>query len=93
MRRYFKASPHVYEAVRSQLDTLWGHPDGVTETAFQPVTLAPKDADGKALLAVWASFCEMADVAAILPQLIASGAVTEVTEEEFNACLQPSQFP
>lgn len=93
MRRYFKATPQVYEAVRAQLDSLWGHPDGVTETAFQPVAMSPKDANGNALLAVWASFCDMADVALILPQLLASGAVEEIAEAEFNACLPQSQFP
>lgn len=92
-RRYFAASPQVYEAVRAQLDALWGHPDGVTDTAFQPVALAPQDANGRALLAVWSSFCEMQDVAAMLPGLLASGSVSEITEQEFNACLPVSSFP
>lgn len=92
-RRYFAASPAVYESVRSQLDAAWGHPDGVTETAFQPVGLAPRDATGLALLAVWSSFCEMADVAAVLPGLLESGAVEEITAAEFDACQPPSRFP
>lgn len=92
-RRYFAASPAVYESVRSQLDATWGHPDGVTETAFQPVAMAPKDSNGRALLAVWSSFCEMADVAAVLPALLGSGAVAEITAAEFDACQPPSRFP
>jgi len=92
-RRYFAASPQVYEAVRAQLDALWGHPDGVTETAFNPVTLAPRDNDGRALLAVWSSFCEMPDVAEMLPGLLASGAVAEITQQEFDAWLPVPSFP
>lgn len=90
-QRYFRADPAVYEAVRVQLDALFGYPDGKTETVWVQVAHAPKDASGRCLLAVRAESCNRPHVAALLPQLLESKAVTEITESEYMAALpQPT---
>jgi hypothetical protein len=88
--RYFRISPDAaYEAVRLQLDAAWGHPtpDGSTVTCVDPAAVAPHDAQGRVLLAVLPEFCEYEAVAAMLPQLFASGVVEEITEAAYQAVL------
>ena len=79
--RYFRtADVALYESIRLQLDAAWGHPtpDGKTLTCFDPVAVAPRDSSGRVLLAVNDEFCTYDAVAAVLPGLIASGAVEEI---------------
>ena len=88
--RYFRtADAAMYESIRLQLDAAWGHPtpDGKTQTCFDPVAVAPKDVSGRVLLAVKNEFCSYEAVAAVLPQLLASGAVEEISEAEYRAAL------
>lgn len=80
-QRYFRtADADLYESIRLQLDASWGHPtpDGRTLTCFDPVAVAPRDAAGRVLLAVNDEFCDYPAVAAVLPGLLASGAVEEI---------------
>jgi len=80
--RYFRTPDAVlYEAIRLQLDAAWGHPtpDGQTVTCFDPVDIAPRDADGNILLAVSPEFVEYEPAATLLPQLLLSGGVEEIT--------------
>jgi hypothetical protein len=91
--RYFRvADDSLYESLRLQLDAIWGHPtaDGLTLTCVTPAAVAPRDSQGRILLAVRQEFCEFAAVAEILPQLLASGAVEEVADTEYCAALPPS---
>lgn len=88
--RYFRTSDAaLYESIRLQLDAAWGHPtpDGKTLTCIDPVAVAPRDGQGRVLLAVNDEFCEYEAVAAVLPGLLASGAVAEITEAQYYAAL------
>ena len=80
MRFFRTADAALYESIRLQLDAAWGHPttDGRTVTCFDPVAVAPRDSSGRVLLAVNDEFCTYDAVAAVLPGLIASGAVEEI---------------
>ena len=89
MRFFRTPDASIYESIRQQLDAAWGHPtpDGKTATCFDPVAVAPKDVSGRVLLAVKNEFCSYEAVAAVLPQLLASGAVEEISEAEYRAAL------
>lgn len=83
--RYFRtADANLYESIRLQLDAAWGHPNGQTVTCFDPVETAPRDAAGRVLLAVNDEFCEYDAVAAVLPGLLASGAVQEIASADYT---------
>ena len=89
--RYFRtASPDLYESIRLQLDASWGHPtpDGKTITCIDPVAIAPRDQGGRILLAVREEFLAYEPAASILPQLLNSGAVEEISETAFAAGVQ-----
>ena len=83
------ADDATYEAVRLQLDAAFGHPNPVTktQTCIDPAALAPRDRNGRVILATDDEFCAYEAVAAVLPQLLASGAVEEITEAEYRAAL------
>lgn len=90
--RYFRtADADLYESIRLQLDTAWGHPtpDGQTITCFDPAAVAPRDAAGRLLLAVHDEFCQYDAVAAVLPGLLESGAVAEITAAEYKPAVPP----
>lgn len=94
--RYFRAEEAIYEQVRATLDSAWGHPtqDGLTQTCIAPAAIAPRgNADGLVYLAVYDSFCDYAEVASMLPELLASGAVEELTAAEYAAVFPPPTMP
>ena len=79
--RYFRtASDEVYEQARLTLDAAWGHPNPVTKTVtcIQPASVAPRDPQGRIVLAVDDEFCEYSVAVDLLPQLLASGVVEEI---------------
>lgn len=78
MRFFRAASDATYEGVRLSLDAAWGHPKPGAVTCFDPAAVAPRDSRGRLVLAVSDAFCEMDHAAAVLPDLISSGAVTEI---------------
>jgi hypothetical protein len=86
MRFFRTADQALYESIRLQLDAAWGHPtpDGRTITCFDPAAVAPRDAAGRLILAVDDAFCEYSVVVDLLPQLLASGAVDEITAAEYQ---------
>lgn len=89
--RYFRtADAGLYEAIRLQLDAAWGHPtpDGSTITCIDPVAVAPRDKDGRVLLAVREEFLAYEPAASILPQLLASGIVEQITEAAYESAVQ-----
>lgn len=89
-QRYFRSEASTYEAIRLGLDAQWGHgPDTGTVTCFEPALTAPRDSEGRLLLAVRSEFCEYEAVKEVLPGLLASGAVEELTESEYWASLPP----
>lgn len=83
-QRYFRASESVYEQVRATLDAAWGHPGPVAVTCIEPAATAPRDAEWRVLLAVNAEFCEYTTASELLPVLLASGAVEEITEHDYQ---------
>lgn len=84
-QRFFRSDEATYEAVRLQLDAIWGHGPGTgTLTCYEPAATAPRDTDGRLLLAVDDTFCAYEAVAAVLPSLLASGAVQEISEDEYR---------
>lgn len=90
--RYFRASEEVYEQARLTLDQAWGLPDGTgTQTCYTPAANAPRDAQDNLVLAVSDAFCEYTVAKDMLPQLLASGAVQEITESDYWAAVQPQE--
>lgn len=87
--RYFRATPSVYEGVRSLLDAAWGYPtpDGKTLTAISPAGELPADEEGRVYLVVDADYCDYVLPAQMLPQLLASGAVEEIDAAAYAAVL------
>lgn len=88
--RYFRTSSDaVYEQTRLALDEAWGHPtpDGGTVTCIEPAVTAPRDQQGRIVLAVNDEFCEYPVAVDLLPQLLASGAVEEIDEAIYRASL------
>jgi hypothetical protein len=87
MKRYFRtADEALYETIRLQLDAAWGHPtaDGKTITCIDPASVAPRDSQGRILLALRPQFISYEPAASMLPQLLTSGAVEEITADEYQ---------
>jgi hypothetical protein len=95
MRFFRTADLSLYETIRLQLDAAWGHPsaDGRTLTCFDPVAVSPRDGSGRVVLAVHDEFATWEPAATILPQLLASGAVEEISRADYMGGLQPPPFP
>lgn len=92
--RYFRASVETYEAIRAQLDAAWGYPTPAgTQTCYPPASEAAKDSQGRAYLGVLSEWCDYEAVAAVLPSLIAAGAVEEISESEYLAVAAPPSEP
>ena len=86
-QRFFRtADAALYEMVRLQLDAAWGHVAPVT--CISPAAEAPHDSVGRLVLAVNAEFCQYEAVAAVLPDLLAIGAVEEIDEATYQAAVQ-----
>jgi len=92
--RYFRtASDEIYEQARLTLDAAWGHPNAATKTVtcIDPAAVAPRDSQGRVVLAVPESFCEFTVAVNLLPQLLASGAVEEIDAATYQAAVQPQE--
>ena len=84
-QRFFRtADAALYESIRQQLDAAWGHPRPRTVTCIDPAAVAPRDDQGRILLAVHPSFAEYEPAATLLPQLLAGGEVEEISEAEYQ---------
>ena len=95
--KYFRclAGDEAYEQVRLALDAAWGHPNAETKTVtcFDPATVAPRDSQGRIVLAVSDEFVAYPAAAEMLPQLLASGAVEEITEQAYRSALPEAPSP
>lgn len=90
-QRYFRTdSSEAYEHARLSLDAAWGFPNALTQTCFEPAVTAPRDAQGRLLLAVDDAFCQYPAAADMLPALLGSGAVEEITEDEYRQIEVPT---
>lgn len=87
--RFFRAVDEVYEQARLTLDAAWGHPtaDGRTTTCIQPAATAPRDSEGRIVLAVDDEFIGYTVAVDLLPQLLASGAVEEIDAATYRAAV------
>jgi hypothetical protein len=84
--RYFSGSEPVYEQVRMGLNAAWGLPnDKGTETCFLPAADCWRDRQGNCLLCVLAEWCDYPEVQALLPDMLANGAVVEITAFDYWA--------
>ena len=86
MRFFRTADDALYESVRVGLDAAWGHPsnDGRTITCIDPAAVAPRDPQGRIVLAVNDEFCDYSVAVDLLPQLLAGGAVQEIDEATYR---------
>jgi hypothetical protein len=84
--RFFRSTAAVYEQARATLDMAWGLPNGQgTATCIEPAATAPRDAQGRVVLAVSDEFCGYSVAVDLLPQLLASGAVEEIDRDAYLA--------
>ncbi len=82
MMRFFRTEQSgLYDNIRLQLDAAWGHVAPVT--CITPADSAPRDTAGRIVLAVNDAFCNYPEVTAILPGLLASGAVEEIAQATY----------
>lgn len=90
--RYFRceAGDDVYEQARLALDAAWGHPntETKTQTCIDQAAVAPRDAQGRIVLAVNETFCAYPAADEMLGYMIGSGAAAEITETEYAAAVQ-----
>jgi hypothetical protein len=85
-QRFFRtADDAVYEQARLGLDAAWDHQPPTT--CIDPAIVAPRDADGRIVLAANTEFTEFPAAAAILPDLLASGAVDEIDRDTYMAAV------
>ena len=87
--RYFRSTPSVYASICSQLDHAYGYPSAETKT-LRTLPLAselPSDDAGRVYLAISSEYCDYVLPSQLLPQLLASGAVEEISEAEYLAVL------
>lgn len=90
--RYFRTpSDAVYEQARAALDAAWGHVPPTT--CIEPAATAPRDGSGRIVLAVNDEFCAYPVAAEMLPQLLASGVVTEIDEAAYRTALSQETPP
>jgi hypothetical protein len=92
--RYFRtSSADLYESVRLQLDAAWGHPNAATGTVtcIAPAAMAPRDREGRIVLAVRDEFATWEPASTVLPQLLAGGLVDEITAAQYAAGTYPEQ--
>ncbi|NBW14453.1 MAG: hypothetical protein EBR82_41285 [Caulobacteraceae bacterium] len=89
MIRYFRSAVAVYQGVCDALDAAYGYPrpETLTDRTLPLVGSLPTDETGRVYLAVSAEYCEFNLPSELLPQLLASGQVEEITAEEYGAVL------
>lgn len=84
--RFFVAAPIVFESVRQMADQAWGLPRNGQRTAIAPIEFCPV-VDSMVYLCVRADHCEYPPFDVALPEMLAAGAVQEITEEQYwDAC-------
>ena len=92
--RYFRAQPSVYATICSQLDAAYGYPNAATKTE-RTLPLAadlPSDKQGRVYLAISSEYCDFILPGQMLPDLLASGAVEEITASQYAAVI-PQPMP
>lgn len=92
--RYFRSTVEIYATICAQLDAAYGYPNESTKTdrTLPLASALPTDSSGMVYLAVQQWFCEYILPSEMLPQLLAVGAVSEITAEEYSK-VAASQSP
>ena len=87
--RYFRSTPAVYADICAQLDAAYGYPNTETKTerTLPLAAYLPADSRGRVYLAVDAAYCDYILPGQMLPDLLASGAVEELTESQYVAAV------
>ena len=87
--RYFRSTPAIYTSICQQLDAAYGYPNAETKTqrTLPLVGELPSDSAGLVYLAISSEYCDYILPSQMLPQLMASGAVDEITAAEYQAAL------
>ena len=87
--RYFRSAPEVYGSICQQLDAAYGYPNVATKTlrTLPQVAELPTDGPGRVYLAISAEYCDYILPSEMLPGLLASGAVEEVSAATYAAVL------
>jgi hypothetical protein len=84
--RIFRTYPQAYEAIRAQIDAVFGYPYfsdpenptvATTETCMPPVESAITDADGNCYIALADEHSTLPQIAPALAALLADGTLTE----------------
>lgn len=85
--RYFRSTPAVYASICAQLDAAYGYPNAETKTerTLPLVEELPADNQGRVYLCVDAAYCDFILPGQMLPELLASGAVEEITAAQYAA--------
>lgn len=84
--RYFRAPLAVYADICAQLDAAYGYPNEATKTLRTlPLPMQETtDAQGRVYLAISSDYCDYDLPSELLPGLIASGAVQEITVAQYR---------
>jgi hypothetical protein len=89
--RHFRcdAGDAAYEQARLALDAAWGHPNPATKTTtcIDPAAVAPRDAEGRIVLAVNDEFVEYPAASQMLGYMLGVGAAVEITAAEYAAAV------
>lgn len=84
--RFFRTdNDELYEQIRLGLDATWNHIPPTT--CIEPAETAPRDKNNNIILAVKQEFTEFEAVQQILPDLLNSGSIIEITEEEYMSSI------
>jgi hypothetical protein len=85
MRYFCTDSDQAYEQARLALDQAWGHAEPVT--CIDPAAVAPRDAEGRIVLAVNHEYVEFPAAAQMLEYMISIGAAVEIAAAEYAAAV------
>jgi hypothetical protein len=85
--RYFVAQDDIaYDTIRTALDAAWVLPNQFgTETCLPPPVVAPRNASGLITLALRDEFCEWPPALLMVPQLLSSFVIEEITADQYWA--------
>lgn len=86
--RYFAADESTYESVRTALNVAWGLPNNLgTVTCIHPAAFSPRLQDGRVVVAILPEWCEWEPAATMLPQLLTTSAVEEISREQYMTAM------
>ena len=92
--RYFRclAGDEAYEQIRSTLDAVWGHPNQETKTltCIDAADVAPRDTQGRIMLATSEAFCEYAASEQMLASVLSSGVIEEIDAADYLFSIEAS---